>query len=79
VSTEDGSLQWVARAVCLETVKHGSVRDSGCNSPGLLGKWTEVRPRRIAIAGRVGVEIEIQSSEASRSSGSSHVIGLMTR
>jgi hypothetical protein len=37
VSTEDGSLQWVARAVCLETVKHGSVRGPGCNSPGLLG------------------------------------------
>jgi hypothetical protein len=35
--TEDGSLQWVARAVCLETVKYGSVRGPGCDSPDLLG------------------------------------------
>ena len=38
VSTEDGSLQWVARAGYVERPKSGSVRGSGCNSPDLLGK-----------------------------------------
>jgi hypothetical protein len=37
VSTEDGSLQWVARAGYVERPKSGSVRGSGCNSPDLLG------------------------------------------
>ena len=37
VSTEDGSLQWVARAGYIERPKSGSVRGSGCNSPDLLG------------------------------------------
>jgi hypothetical protein len=41
VSTEDGSLQWVARAGYVERPKSGSVRGSGCNSPDLLGSIAE--------------------------------------
>jgi hypothetical protein len=41
VSTEDGSLQWVARAGYVERPKSGSVRGSGCNSPDLLGSVAE--------------------------------------
>src|SRR5215469_14122508 len=41
VSTEDGSLQWVARAGYVERPKSGSVRGSGCNSPDLLGLCQE--------------------------------------
>jgi len=37
VLAEGGNFHWVARAVWPETVKHGSVRASGWNSPGLLG------------------------------------------
>jgi hypothetical protein len=37
VLTEDGSLQWVARAGYVERPKSGSVRRSGCDSPDLLG------------------------------------------
>jgi len=36
-ATEGGSLRTVARAGWCESIKSGSVRGSGCNSPGLLG------------------------------------------
>ena len=42
MSTEDGSLQWVARAGYVERPKSGSVRGSGCNSPDLLGNGVNV-------------------------------------
>jgi hypothetical protein len=44
VSTEDGSLQWVARAGYVECFMSGSVRGSGCNSPRLLGGGVARRP-----------------------------------
>jgi hypothetical protein len=37
MSGGDGGLPWVARAGYAERFKSGSVRGSGCNSPGLLG------------------------------------------
>jgi hypothetical protein len=37
VVAEGGSPQWMALAVLRETVTHGSVSASGCNSPGRLG------------------------------------------
>lgn len=37
ISAEGASLPRVARGVGPKTVKHGSVRGSGRNSPGLLG------------------------------------------
>jgi len=46
VSAEGAGLPQVARAVRPETVKHGSVRGSGRNSPGLLGnrKPSQAKP-----------------------------------
>ena len=56
VSTEDGSLQWVARAGYVERPKSGSVRGSGCNSPDLLG----------SVAAKVGTRSrQVRSEEAS--------------
>jgi len=62
VLAEGGSLHSVARAGWIERFTSGSVRGSGCNSPGLLGnrigcsrlrcrRWRDSRPRRRWLAG----------------------------